>query len=270
MTETLPARTSEAPRVDLVAISRNAEAARDLGRTLIASGLLPDSINKPEQAMAIMLKGAEIDVPPMYALSHIVIVKGKPTMSAELMRALVQRAGHKIRIIESTPERAVVEGMRLDDPNHPARISFDEEDVKRAGLSNQTGHKNYPAALKLARATSALCRALFADALAGISYTPEELGVVVDEDGQVVETPPDEEPVAEAEVVEETAEDDSEHEEVLEEVAEMLDQFPAGTGPKDPRATISYAGQSLAHARRTAVKLKRELEATVEGAEDGS
>lgn len=192
MTGTLPARVESqtltpAPRVDLLAIAKQAEAAQQLGKTLIASGLLPDSIKKPEAAVAIMLKGAELDIPPMHALSHIVMVKGKPTMSAELMRALAQRAGHCIRIVESTAERAVVEGIRADDPDHPTRITFDEEDVKRAGLSGQQGHKTYPAAMKLARATSALCRAVFADALAGISYTPEELGAAVDEEGWVVE-----------------------------------------------------------------------------------
>lgn len=213
MTETFPVRIesqalTQAPRVDLLAVAKQAEAAQQLGKTLIASGLLPDSIKKPEAAVAIMLKGAELDIPPMQALSHIVMVKGKPTMSAELMRALAQRAGHKIRIVESTRERAVVEGIRADDPGHPTRITFDEQDVKTAGLAGQQGHKSYPAAMKLARATSALCRAVFADALAGISYTPEELGAPVDEEGRVVETAPaspadrGEEP-EEAEVVEE-------------------------------------------------------------------
>ena len=187
MTDALPARAQHTNGgVDLVAIARQAEAARALGETLIASGLLPDSIKKPEAAVAVMLKGQELQIPPMQALSHIVMVKGKPTMSAELMRALAQRAGHKIRIVESTRESATVEGVRADDPGHPTRITFDEADVKTAGLGGQQGHKTYPAAMKLARATSALCRAVFADALAGISYTPEELGAPVDEEGRVV------------------------------------------------------------------------------------
>ncbi len=267
MTETLPVKVEQAngaARVDLVAVARNAEAARNLGGTLIASGLLPDTIKKPEQAMAVMLKGAELDIPPMHALSHINIIKGKPTMSAELMRALVQRVGHKVRIVESTAERAVVEGVRLDDPDHKTRISFDEEDAKRAGLAGQGGHKSYPAALKLARATSALCRAMFADALAGISYTPEELGAEVDEEGEVVDA-------GEAVVVEEaTPREEAEgsgHDDVLAEVVEIYASMPADVRPENWDEIHEYAAESFERAVAVKKRLQRKLAEARDGAE---
>ena len=254
-----PARSGS---VNLIEVARQAEAARQLGATLIASGLLPDSIKKPEAAVLVILKGQELDLPPVYALSHLVVVKGKPTMSAELMRALVQRAGHKIRIVETTRQRAVVEGVRRDDPQHPVRIAFDDEDVRIAGLANQTGHKSYPAALKLARATSMLCRALFADAIGGVGHTPEELGAEVDDEGEVLSVPDrggamqrQEEPVEDAEVVD----DGEKHSEVLVEVEELLKAVSDATVPNKAQVR-DYARESYDKARATRQRLRRKLE----------
>ena len=266
-----PARAS----VNLIEVARQAEAAKNLGATLIASGLLPDAIRKPEAAVLVILKGQELDLPPVYALSHLVVVKGKPTMSAELMRALVQRAGHKIRIVETTRQRAVVEGVRRDDPQHPVRVSFDDEDVRIAGLQNQTGHKSYPAALKLARATSMLCRALFADAIGGVGHTPEELGAAVGEDGEVLSVPDrgkaperEEEPVEDAEVVEQRG-PSPEHQEVLDELARVERRIPLEHRP-DSTQLWNYASAKIGNARAALDKLHGVLDEIEEttGAEE--
>lgn len=249
--------------VNLIEVAKQAEAARALGATLIESGLLPDAIRKPEQAVLVILKGQELDLPPVYALSHLVVVKGKPTMSAELMRALVQRAGHKIRIVETTRERAVVEGVRRDDPQHPVRITFDDQDVRTAGLANQTGHKSYPAALKLARATSMLCRALFADAIGGVGHTPEELGAEVDEEGDVLSVPerrqPErreqpEEPVEDAEVVEDRS---GEIADALVYIDGILSEWPEGQPKPDVERVKSWARESAENARKAVARVRR-------------
>ncbi|MDP9476442.1 MAG: hypothetical protein M3R38_12300 [Actinomycetota bacterium] len=260
--------------VNLIEVARQAEAAKNLGATLIASGLLPDAIRKPEQAVLVILKGQELDLPPVYALSHLVVVKGKPTMSAELMRALVQRAGHKIRIVETTRQRAVVEGVRRDDPQHPVRISFDDEDVRIAGLANQGGHKSYPAALKLARATSMLCRALFADAIGGVGHTPEELGAEVNGEGEVLSVPDwgratqhFEEPVEEAEVVEEQRGPTPEHQAILDELARAERQIPPEKRP-DSTQLWNYASAKTGNARQALQKLNGILDEIADEPDD--
>lgn len=45
----------------------------------------------------------------------------------------------------------------------------------------------YPKAMLRARAITALCRVVFADVMMGYTYSPEELGAAVDEDGNVVQ-----------------------------------------------------------------------------------
>lgn len=263
------------PRTDALTLARNIDGLMALGRTLLKSGLLPDSLRTPEAVVAVVIKGQELDVPPMHALSHIVMVKGKPTMSAELMRALVLRAGHKFRVVESTAERATVEIVRRDDPGHPSRFSFTEEDARRAGLLAGNGpHKTYPAAMKLARATSAACRAVVPDAISGISHTPEELGAEVDEEGRVVERAAvseirrdprsgHEEPEEpeEAEVVED---DPTEHDDVLREVGEAWRALPEGVRP-DGDKVLEYARRDVPHARETLRKLREMAEADAVG-----
>ena len=115
----------------------------------------------------------------MQALQKIHVVKGKPVMSAELMRALVRREGHKIRVQEASAEKCVVTGIRRDDPEFEQRSEFTIDDAKRAGLVKQgSGWDKYPKAMLEARATSQLCRSLFPDVLAGISYTPEDFDII--------------------------------------------------------------------------------------------
>lgn len=273
MAENLPVRRGS----DLVAIAQQTEQIQSLGATLIASGLLPDQIKKPETALAIMLKGDEIGIGTMHALSHIVVISGKPAMSAELMAALAQRAGHKIRVMESTPERCVVVGIRRDDPSHETRIEFSMDDARRANLAGKGSWKTYPVDLLRSRAISRLCRTSFPDAIAGMSYTPEELGAEVNEDGEVVGSPQPQvedhgEPeVEDAEVVEEGPGDDGRHHSVLRDIDALIAVFPDGYFA-EPEKIPQYARQDYEQAVASRKRLERllgELEQN-EAASDGT
>lgn len=165
---------------------------RDMAQSLVPTGFLPESIKTPEQAVAIMLKGRELNVPPMYALSNIAIVKGKPTISAEMMLALIYRDHGKraIRVKESTNERCTVE-YRLDGWDDVSSYSFTMDDAKKAGLTGNQTWSKYPAAMLRARCISAVARMAFPECIAGM-YVPGELGddVQVTDDGEVVSVAP--------------------------------------------------------------------------------
>jgi len=64
-------------------------------------------------------------------------------------------------------------GKRADTGSE-ATVSWSMKDAQLAGLAGRGAWKTYPRAMLLARATSELCRMLFADVVAGLSYTPEE------------------------------------------------------------------------------------------------
>lgn len=163
---------------------------RDMAASLIPTGFLPEAIKKPEQAVAIMLKGRELGVPPMYALSNIVIVKGKPTVSAEMMLALIYRDHGKqaIRVKESTNDHCTIE-YRLTGWDVTA-YTFTIQDAEKAGLATSNTWRQYPAAMLRARCISAVARMAFPESIAGM-YVPGELGddVVVDSDGVITSAP---------------------------------------------------------------------------------
>jgi hypothetical protein len=160
---------------DLATRMRYAEA-------LAGARLLPGPYRRsPADVLLAVEYAAALGLAPVTALTSIHVVDGRPTMSAELMRALVARAGHVFRIVESTADRCVVEVARRESPDERTRFAWTLDDAHRAGLlpaRDSSGWVRYPASMLLARATSAACRAVFADVLAGVSYTPDELGPV--------------------------------------------------------------------------------------------
>jgi hypothetical protein len=132
-----------------------------------------DLRNKPAAIAAAMLRANELGISPMEGLAKIHVINGRPGLAAELMRALVQRAGHEIWTEEHTQTRVTVCGQRRGS-EHVEKVTWTADDVKRAGLAGD-GHKKYPRAMLFARATAELCRMQFADVLAGMSYAIEEL-----------------------------------------------------------------------------------------------
>lgn len=136
---------------------------------------------KPEAVLACILAGHEAGVSPLQALSKIHVIEGRPAMSSELMRALVLQHGHELHYAELSTTRVVAEGRRRGSDRW-TRVEWTMDDAKRGGLDGKQNWRRWPRAMLTARATAELCRMLFPDVLAGISYTIEELS-----DGDVVE-----------------------------------------------------------------------------------
>lgn len=147
----------------------------DLAETAVASGLMPRAIQRPEQAFVMMMAGRELGLTAMQSLRSIHVVEGKPTLSADLMVALCRRSPECawIRLVESTPERAVYEALRRGDPG-PTRMAFTIEEARTAGLATKDNWKRYPAAMLRARCAAALCRAVFPDLMLGIYDSDSE------------------------------------------------------------------------------------------------
>jgi hypothetical protein len=157
----------------------------------LKSGYLgKDAMNK-EKVEFIIMKGLEVGLQPIQALSQISVIQGKPTIGAEGMMFLIYKncPGAKLRWVMGTdPNTSITIIAKRDESDDPSKFSYSIEDAKRAGLANKDTWQKYPRAMLRARVISEMARAIFPDCLGGISYTPEELGANVDMDGNIVES----------------------------------------------------------------------------------
>jgi hypothetical protein len=121
--------------VSLGAPMTDMDEAYRLSKNLALASLMPDAIRgKPADVLALLMYGQDLGLSPMQAIQGIYVVKGKPQLSGTTWIALARRAGHKVRIPESTDERCTIEITRADDPDNPHRESFTLADAVKAGL----------------------------------------------------------------------------------------------------------------------------------------
>lgn len=149
------------------------ETLRSQAATLAQSSFVPAEYRgKTDDVLAAGLYGQEIGLGISAALSYIHVIKGKPTLSAEGMLALVRARGHSVSGATS-PTSASVIGTRAD-TGDKMTVEWTWAMAEKAGLTKGDGWQKFPQSMLWARAVSQLCRMLFPDALLGLSYTPED------------------------------------------------------------------------------------------------
>lgn len=157
-------------------------------KAMADSNLLPQHYRRQPANLLIALEYAEaFGIAPINAITSVFVVDGKPSASADLIAALVRRAGHKLRV-SGDDKHAVAELVRADDPEFTYRAEWTLDKAKQAGLVGKGTWKAYPGALLRARAITEVARMGASDALFGVIYTPEELGTEVTEEGVPVTT----------------------------------------------------------------------------------
>ena len=144
----------------------------------VPADLRQDPKNRPytpkviaANVLAVILYGQELGFGPMSSLNLINLVKGKTTLSAQGMNALVTKRGGRISVVDSTLSECTVKGTR---DGETMTVKWTMEDAKRAGLANGHNWKKYPKEMLYARAVSTLCRRQWPDILLGL-YTPDEI-----------------------------------------------------------------------------------------------
>lgn len=167
--------------------------------TIAQTNIVPkDFRGKPHDIIAVALIGREMGLSMMMSMLYVDVIEGRPSVKPELMGARIRSAGHKIKVVEWTDEVCTLHGIRTD--GETLTVTFTIADARRAGLVKERSNwEKWPKAMLWARALAMLGRALFADAIMGASYVPEELGAHVDVNGAVI----DEADITDVEVVEE-------------------------------------------------------------------
>jgi hypothetical protein len=146
----------------------------DLAAKIANTEFVPTALRRrPEAVLAALLSGAERGLGPMESLRSVHIIEGRPTLSAEAMRALVLAAGHDIEIVEATAVKATVVGRRAGSDSTSVPFTWTIDRARRARLVGKDVWQRYPEAMLLARASTDLCRAIFPDVIAGLASSEE-------------------------------------------------------------------------------------------------
>lgn len=170
-------------------VVRTLDDAVNLGGILAKSGFFADS-REAAQCVTKILAGQELGIGPVAAMTGIYIVKGRVTLSANLIGAAIKRSGrYNYRVT-----RMDNEGCTIEFYEHGEQIgvsTFDKQDAVAAGLAGGDNWRKFPRNMMWARAISNGAKWFTPDVFAGPVYTPDELGEQVDgETGEPIDVSP--------------------------------------------------------------------------------
>lgn len=168
--KTQPERIPEAQQLKVL---------RGICKEAMISGFFKNA--NESQLLLIAMKGLELGMAPIHAITHINIIQGKPCLSSEGMLALIfeKVPGVKLTYKTWTNDECTIECVRPGQDINT--FSYTIKDADQAGLLSKGSWKTHTKSMLKARVISMMARALFPDVLCGVSYTIEELGGDVDE-----------------------------------------------------------------------------------------
>jgi hypothetical protein len=169
-----------------------------LGSIFVKSGFFADA-KQEAQAIVKILAGRELGLSEIVSMTGIHIVAGKISLSANIVGALIKRGGrYDFRVREISDQVCRIEFFEIVDgkPESLGISVFTLEDAKRAGTQNM---QKFPRNMLHARALTNGARWYMPDVYAGGIYTPEELGAIVNGDGDVIDVVPTQIPMTQYE-----------------------------------------------------------------------
>jgi hypothetical protein len=178
MSDNLPAVRTEAPSAAVVRRDTDSWADQlpaivELARSICGTDFVPEAMRDNVAATAAaILYGREVALPPMTALGNVNVIKGKPGLSAVIMRAQVLAAGHEIRQDASDNGRCVLSGRRRG-TDYWQTVTYTIDDARQAGHMKNDQYTKNPRRMLRARATSELCELMFADVVRGMPSLEE-------------------------------------------------------------------------------------------------
>lgn len=154
-------------------------------RAMQTSGFFAD-VKSEAQAIVKVMAGAEMGLPPFAAMTGIHIVQGKPVIGANLIATMVKNSSRYDYRVTRADETACILEWR-ENGHMVGQSSFTLTEAQAAGLAGKDNWKKYPSDMLFARALTRGARR-YAPGIFGGSpvYTPDELGVETDEDGEII------------------------------------------------------------------------------------
>ena len=164
---------------------RSLDDVMKIGGLLAKSGFFKGAANEA-QAVAKILRGWELGIPPVAALETVYVIEGKTALAAHMIAALIKKSGrYNYRVKENSDRQCVI--LFMEQGEGVGESAFTLEDANKAQLLGKDVWKKYPKAMLYARAMSAGAKLFCPDVFGGAVYTPEELDANVNEDGEFID-----------------------------------------------------------------------------------
>lgn len=165
-----------------------------VGDVFVKSGFFADT-RDAAQAIVKVMAGQELGFAPIASMTGVYIVKGKVSLSANLIAAAVKRSGrYTFRVRQHDAQICEIEFFELDKSGNKESIgvsSFTMKEAAQAQLASSATWKNFPRNMLYARAMSNGAKWYCPDVFGGPVYTPDELGATIDgETGEVIDIEP--------------------------------------------------------------------------------
>jgi hypothetical protein len=165
-----------------------------IGQIFVKSGFFADT-RDAAQAIVKVMAGQELGFAPIASMTGVYIVKGKVSLSANLMAAAIKRSGrYTFKVLHLDAKECSIEFYEiLGGTRYPIGVSsFTMAEASQAGLAGSATWKNFPRNMLYARAMSNGAKWYCPDVFGGPIYTPDELGAAVDgETGEMVDLEPE-------------------------------------------------------------------------------
>ena len=133
--------------------------------SVVQSGMLPKHIDTPPKALVVLMKGKELGLSPMVALSSIYVVGGKSEIPGVIMEHLLRRGRVDIEVVEWNDQGCKLLLHREGFTSFPSE--FNKAMAERAGLFSNQNYKKYPEDMYYWRALSRGARRIGADLIHG-------------------------------------------------------------------------------------------------------
>ena len=171
-------------------VIQSMEDVERAARAMSASKFFPDS-KDAAQAIVKILAGRELGFGAFASMAGVAVIQGKPVVGANLTAAAIKQTGkYNYRVTQHTDQICEIEFF--EQGQSVGKSSFSMEDAKAAGLTTKDNWKKYPRNMLFARAISNGQKWYAPDVYNGVTvYTPDEMGAIVDEEGNAVEILPE-------------------------------------------------------------------------------
>jgi len=176
-----------------------------VGDVFVRSGFFADT-RDAAQAIVKVMAGQELGFAPIASMTGVYIVKGKVSLSANLIAAAVKRSGrYTFRVRKHDAQVCEIEFFELDKAGNKESIGISSFTMKEAvegrvnmdwdknsnAWKEKATWKNFPRNMLYARAMSNGAKWYCPDVFGGPVYTPDELGATIDgETGEVIDIEP--------------------------------------------------------------------------------